>query len=180
MPRRLFTLASALSLLLCAATVVLWVFSHRARTELEFGWRGQKCAVFADRGNIGVDNWPEIREYALSRNRRGNTLLLELRSRNSHYPQRPEDMAKVEQVRAKINALNAEVSPAYISNRFRYWAIPFCFMVLPYVWIINFRRRQIRLRVGLCPKCRYNLTGNTTGICPECGTAISRKVQSPP
>lgn len=24
---------------------------------------------------------------------------------------------------------------------------------------------------GACPKCGYDLTGNTTGICPECGKA---------
>jgi hypothetical protein len=30
-------------------------------------------------------------------------------------------------------------------------------------------RRHLRRRRGLCPHCCYNLTGNTTGICPECG-----------
>lgn len=27
-------------------------------------------------------------------------------------------------------------------------------------------------RRGVCRKCAYNLTGNVTGICPECGTAV--------
>jgi predicted RNA-binding Zn-ribbon protein involved in translation (DUF1610 family) len=27
-------------------------------------------------------------------------------------------------------------------------------------------------RYGHCPSCNYNLTGNTSGICPECGTTI--------
>ena len=31
-------------------------------------------------------------------------------------------------------------------------------------------RRHRRRRRGLCLKCGYNLTGNTTGVCPECGT----------
>jgi hypothetical protein len=26
---------------------------------------------------------------------------------------------------------------------------------------------------GVCPCCQYNLTGNTSGICPECGTPIA-------
>ncbi len=28
---------------------------------------------------------------------------------------------------------------------------------------------------GLCPRCSYNLTGNTSGVCPECGTAVAGK-----
>ena len=30
------------------------------------------------------------------------------------------------------------------------------------------RERQWREH-GLCPACGYNLTGNTSGVCPECG-----------
>lgn len=29
-----------------------------------------------------------------------------------------------------------------------------------------------RVKPGFCIKCQYNLTGNRSGICPECGTAI--------
>jgi hypothetical protein len=32
---------------------------------------------------------------------------------------------------------------------------------------------------GTCPQCGYNLTGNVTGRCPECGTCV-RHVQSEP
>jgi hypothetical protein len=34
--------------------------------------------------------------------------------------------------------------------------------------------RRRRWRRGLCLHCGYNLTGNTSGRCPECGTAIGR------
>jgi hypothetical protein len=30
-----------------------------------------------------------------------------------------------------------------------------------------------KLSVHLCRQCGYDLTGNVTGVCPECGTAIS-------
>ena len=33
-------------------------------------------------------------------------------------------------------------------------------------------RRFRRHRKGLCVKCGYNLTGNTSGVCPECGKPI--------
>jgi hypothetical protein len=31
---------------------------------------------------------------------------------------------------------------------------------------------------GFCRICSYNLTGNVSGICPECGTPIDRKCES--
>ena len=33
--------------------------------------------------------------------------------------------------------------------------------------------RRAKLMQGLCSACGYNLTGNTSGICPECGTKVS-------
>lgn len=30
---------------------------------------------------------------------------------------------------------------------------------------------------GTCPFCRYNLTGNTSGVCPECGTPVAGKAR---
>ena len=32
---------------------------------------------------------------------------------------------------------------------------------------------------GHCTNCDYNLTGNTSGICPECGTPISPAPRHP-
>ena len=33
-------------------------------------------------------------------------------------------------------------------------------------------RRRRRRRHGLCTNCGYNLTGNVSGVCPECGAPI--------
>ncbi len=38
-------------------------------------------------------------------------------------------------------------------------------------WIL-WRLRRERLPVGLCPGCGYDLTGNVSGVCPECGAAV--------
>ena len=35
-------------------------------------------------------------------------------------------------------------------------------------------RRWRRRRRGLCVACGYDLTGNTTGVCSECGEAVGR------
>ena len=45
--------------------------------------------------------------------------------------------------------------------------------VLPVVWAVS--RVLGRNRRGLCPVCGYNLTGNTSGLCPECRRAVARK-----
>lgn len=40
---------------------------------------------------------------------------------------------------------------------------------------LNLRRegyRRQRASAGLCVACGYNLTGNTSGVCPECGQKI--------
>ncbi len=35
-----------------------------------------------------------------------------------------------------------------------------------------YRRYKHRKRHGLCLSCGYNLTGNESGTCPECGTGV--------
>ena len=36
-------------------------------------------------------------------------------------------------------------------------------------------QRRHRVRRGFCVNCGYNLTGNTSGVCPECGTPVAGK-----
>lgn len=38
---------------------------------------------------------------------------------------------------------------------------------------ILWRAHMKRPRKGACPSCRYNLTGNVSGVCPECGTSVA-------
>jgi hypothetical protein len=37
-----------------------------------------------------------------------------------------------------------------------------------------YHRKRLK-KPGHCPTCHYNLTGNTSGICPECGTSFLLK-----
>ncbi len=59
--------------------------------------------------------------------------------------------------------------------RIPFW-VPFLLIALPtgYLFWSDHRRR---MRAGCCEKCGYDLTGNTTGRCPECGmmTAMKKK-----
>lgn len=40
------------------------------------------------------------------------------------------------------------------------------------VRLVEVLTEHFRIPHGYCRKCRYNLTGNVSGICPECGTPI--------
>lgn len=50
------------------------------------------------------------------------------------------------------------------------WPILVAAAILPSIWLVKRFRRPMR---GFCPECSYNLTGNTSGICPECGVKVS-------
>ena len=64
---------------------------------------------------------------------------------------------------------------SFVSLRFPLW-VPFALTaILPALWVWRrLRDRLTRQADGMphCPKCDYNLTGNVSGICPECGTPI--------
>ena len=50
------------------------------------------------------------------------------------------------------------------------WKLAAGFAVLPLTWFV-LRHHGRRGAAGVvCVKCAYNLTGNTSGVCPECGT----------
>ena len=53
------------------------------------------------------------------------------------------------------------------------WAPFIAFLFVPAATVVTTRLiRHMRKRRGLCVKCAYNLTGNESGTCPECGTEI--------
>lgn len=53
------------------------------------------------------------------------------------------------------------------------WSIVLLFIWLPSIRFIRLVRWQrAQQRVGRCPRCNYELTANLSGVCPECGTAI--------
>ncbi|HSZ56912.1 MAG TPA: hypothetical protein VK797_14695 [Tepidisphaeraceae bacterium] len=52
--------------------------------------------------------------------------------------------------------------------------------VLYIAWVIHWIprwRREARLKKGRCEFCGYNLTGNISGTCPECGKPAAKAQQ---
>ena len=53
------------------------------------------------------------------------------------------------------------------------WSIPLWSITLAAAWFALGRASQSPQ--GLCHVCGYSLTGNISGVCPECGTAVPNK-----
>lgn len=69
------------------------------------------------------------------------------------------------------------IPPKFYSHRWGFSVvIPFWLMIVAFGMVtgalfwLDTRSRQTPK--GHCRKCGYNLTGNASGICPECGTKI--------
>ncbi len=60
----------------------------------------------------------------------------------------------------------ATLSIPWIPTAALFLTYPLCVLVRG---LLGLRRRH---RCGVCTRCGYDLTGNVSGVCPECGTAI--------
>lgn len=64
-----------------------------------------------------------------------------------------------------------------LSIGFPAWFVIVVSMILP---LMNIGRKQgkrdRRAQMGLCIYCGYNLSGNTSGVCPECGGELTQIV----
>lgn len=45
-------------------------------------------------------------------------------------------------------------------------------LLVVFLIFLLYRRRSGMVGVSACKRCGYNLTGNVSGVCPECGTAV--------
>jgi hypothetical protein len=161
MLRRMFTVLSALSLLLCVAVVALWVRSHGhpARAEGRIGTHGYGITSASG----GVEVWRGLDPWDLM---------------DSADPYRPADSLPgwlgVGRAGSWENAGGAMESRGL---RFPYALPALVASALPLVWVVRrlagrARQRAAMQRPGLCSRCSYDLRA-TPGRCPECGTAAA-------
>jgi len=59
--------------------------------------------------------------------------------------------------------------------RFPHWFLAMLLMVLPVLIV----RKRLKVRAGHCRNCDYDLTGNETGVCPECGVGKLLNAEGP-
>jgi hypothetical protein len=174
MPRRLFTLLSALSLVLCLAAAVLWPLSYAVPLVLERMSPTGHVYAAAGRGGLylGRYAWPP-RPYAVN-------------VRAGRWEQGVADGHEMTFRRYSWTYGFGERSggPAFSGADFGYgvvrvplWFPAAVFAILPAAQSVRaalaYRRRR-RHRLGLCPSCGYDVRA-TPGRCPECGTVPGGK-----
>ena len=192
--RRLFTVLSALSLLLCAAVCVLWVRSHHALEELTYssavrdgGSEDLSLSHYYGVARVGVYvfRFPRaerdrfIRSGTLGRSQSvlgresapWDGLPRGVRRRYQNYRGQGRFGWEVERgpylnVQGMTLLRHTVCAP--------YWSLCGALLVLPTGWAVDRWRRRARgpCGRGICPACNYDLTGNVSGTCPECGAPM--------
>ena len=160
MTRRLLNVLTSLALLLCVAVVALWVMSFRHADAIKYS-DGQTSWVVAS-GRAGLlawaygdgmsKDWPGWHRW------RGepDTVL------GTAWPPPGRLGFALQFFRWKADSPSLRGSVL----------CPHWFAATPLALFVGRRLRRVRsTRVppGTCPTCGYNLTGNVSGVCPECG-----------
>jgi hypothetical protein len=185
--RRFFTLASAISLLICLAAVGLWTGEQLHGRK--FGWSypgvprpdGTRPEYIFD----CVQGRPEVGRVRVLRPPPPPVSPAWAKSRPlflwRHFGftiMAGENVSFIDNSGVGRPSWVAYDAETYVIS-VPCWTIILISGALPAIW---FRRRLRHLRilraVGCCPSCGYNLTGNTSGVCPECGTAIPQKAEA--
>jgi hypothetical protein len=188
MKRRLFNIATALSLLLCVALAALWVRSLRHFELVQ----------------VRYAHWPqadELHSCSLGFSWYSNTLRLQLIRvpfAPAHFRGRSDDRLRDFRVThppgLRWNFVGENVTrfmngyaPGFAAGHYPYtmgpaargdrsvlavrpWLPALLTAVLPAAWLIRFRQARRALRRGLCPTCGYDLRASPER-CPECGAA---------
>ena len=192
MRRKLSNFAAAVSLTLCAATVVLWVRSNNTRYEVWLA-RHSCYSVAIQHGCIEFSCEARHKGHAPDSNSFVDDgpapISLRLQAGMGSYGPLPP-FARVVWSRAGIAVLDrgsvAPDSPYVIMDEhfhggpmtIRYESVIVVhgayfvavFAFLPLTRLIRLRRNTDG---ASCAICLYNLTGNTSGVCSECGTPIT-------
>lgn len=171
MIRRLFTIASAFSVILCLAITILWVRSYWISDQLIWdSWVNLPNASLdkmfgVNSGAGGINIGQTVWHYP------ANTQRIPpppwYCSDDPVYGGEEGNSFPFRTLGFQVFTLNGQISQFAVTvPYYLFFAIT---MMMPAWWV----RRKLRShKVGLCPACGYDLRASTDR-CPECGTPIS-------
>ena len=183
--RRLFTILSAASLLLCVATCALWVRSLGRVETLRRLAIGPESSIREDRviSGQGRIEWWRWRANGLADLPLSETVGPQPWTYLDETPTRSDWKWRLHRGKTLggeaweglgFRAVTSHNDPpsvrprSYQSVSVPYYILTLLTLVLPACRLRQFRRDRWRRRPGLCPACGYDLRA-TPDRCPECG-----------
>ncbi len=167
MKRRYFTIISAMSVLLCAASVALWVRSYHLSDPFAATSDGAFYCGDTGHGHIwlAVTEAPGTRSF-YHESVRPARFILTPPGLMGHLGFFYDDRRSAD-------------GSARLSLVFPFWLPALATIVVPSCWFVGFLRHRRQKMIGRCVRCGYSLTGNVSGICPECGTHVQALLIGP-
>jgi hypothetical protein len=187
--------ATAMSLLLCAATIAIWVRGYGVNEWLKYQvldaaqcrWTGY--ALVSDQGTLYVSYGQLIlpspavaTKYARGLQQPGLFHLMltpkpgDLNAFQGTFWNR-RGFAFILERRFNLQSSDGAYSDEFDRALLPDWFIVLMLILLSLPGVISFRRKRLRDARGLCRKCGYDLRA-TPERCPECGT-VPTTVKSP-
>jgi hypothetical protein len=160
--RYIFDMLTVVSLLLLLATVGLWVDSQAGYgTVVRYG-SGRDGFVLKS-SIVGL--WIEL-EHLIP----PNSLYRALSHQTVH------DSRDEWGLRTTIAGFSGKSSSGAWGYYYRailpHWFLTLIFAIGPAIWLFKWNKRR-KLGPNACPGCGYDLTGNESGECPECGAVTN-------
>jgi hypothetical protein len=98
-------------------------------------------------------------------------------------PATTQELAELRQLREEISLMRAVIAgnvpapqPLVAAPHWRVifpaWPLLLIAAIPTLHMCVSLIRKRRRRSLGLCGVCAYDLTGNQSGVCPECGTAV--------
>jgi hypothetical protein len=147
---------AAVSLVLCVATVALWVRGISTDDEVFINLFGHRCIA---------GSFPNHADFIFYRRPVPPEWMLGIFPGVKHIPSRPE----YRELRFIHDWNKCEVAIPW-------WFVLMFLLALPLWTAMGVVRRKRRKARGVCVNCGYDLTGNVSGVCSECGKVIQRVV----
>ena len=170
--RWLFNVAAALCLMLCVATVALWLRSYTTGDDWEYQTAGDRLfVVLSLNGNLflcAVDRRPSP-NYPVG-----------FSHSTFPSPKGPWTAGIATPHDAKRLLGIGIIRGGYFRDLvIAYWLLGTGLLITPALWIRRWRRERRAQGVGLCPTCGYDLRA-TPDRCPECGNTVAREGAATP
>lgn len=171
MKRRLFSMLSILSLLLCVVTAGLWLRSH---------WVADMFKADIRWTNVCVGSYSGFLQMYVG-GHRYDSPLYQVRHQQHDINEKAPSGIMPYRYFAHWEAMYYTERPKYwvASVKFPHWLALLIVGVLPVCWVVRWCRHRHHVMEGYCITCGYDLRASKER-CPECGTPVKAVTETKP